>query len=69
MSNSVELSFRSDSQLWQGNSKIFTKGSSTHAERVSRDIEQKLTKGDIRGAYDLLHGWYKTRSGKPPRPT
>ena len=39
------------------------------AERVSRDIEQKLTKGDIRGAYDLLRGWYKMRSGKPPRPT
>ena len=39
------------------------------AERVSRQIEQKLTSRDIRGAYDLLRGWYRRTGGKPPRPT
>ena len=36
---------------------------------MSRDIEQKLMKGDIHGTYDLLHGWYKMRGGKLPHPT
>jgi hypothetical protein len=39
------------------------------AYRVSRQIEQKITAGNIRGAYNLLHGWYRDRRSKPPRPT
>jgi hypothetical protein len=28
-------------------------------ERVSKEIEQKYIAGNIRGAYELLRGWYR----------
>jgi hypothetical protein len=40
------------------------------AYRISMQIEQKMTAGNMKGAYDLLRGWYRDcGGGKPPRPT
>jgi hypothetical protein len=40
------------------------------AYHVSMQIEQKMTAGDMRGAYNLLRGWYRDcGGGKSPCPT
>jgi hypothetical protein len=39
------------------------------AYRVSKNIEQQMTAGNMAGAYDLLRGWYRERGGKSPHPT